>query len=162
MVQWLRLHSQCRGPCVRSLVRELDPTWRNTDSTCHNQDAAQPNKFKQTKKTEHLPSDRPLTYLADISVARPSRTLNKQVAELSSGKVGPTSISTLSKLLADLFFHPGRTMPLLFKQPPCVRTNSLNLCPLKYESSFINPKAVERALMPGGSIFFERREYFEN
>ena len=60
---------------------------------------------------------------ADINVARPSRTVNKQVAELSSEEVGATSVSTLSKLPADLFFHPGRKMPLLSQQPPCVQTN---------------------------------------
>ena len=30
-------HSQCRGPWVKSLVRELDPA-------CHSEDPAQPNK----------------------------------------------------------------------------------------------------------------------
>ena len=151
-----------QGTYVRSLFRELDPTRRNKDSMCHNQGPAWPNKFQQTnqkkKNVGRTPAQWQSTDLADISVARPSRTLNKQVAELSSGRVKPTSISTLSKLLADLFFHPGRTMPLLFQQPPCVWTNSLNLCSLKYETQSLIQKLwkelwcqVEAYFLKGGS-----------
>lgn len=43
------------------------------------------------------------TDLADISVARPSRAVNKEMATLGSQGEGPLRVSTLSTLLADLF-----------------------------------------------------------
>lgn len=68
------------------------------------------------------------TDLADISVARPSRTVSKQVAELSSEGVGPTSVSTFSKLLADLSFTLVGRSPCFF--------NSRPVCELIFESMF--------------------------